>query len=172
MAKQSLPMTPARASGPPGSPVAPERSFAWLQGLLCGVAAALVPGPALLIGLLLAPGLLALMLDHAPGKPLARAVLLAGLAVAIGPIASLWHGGGGIGAALGMLGDPAILGLAWLAGAAGWLASELAPLFLKIALDGASAARAAHLKSERARLLEAWDLGAAADDQAAEGKPS
>lgn len=158
--------------GRPGSPAAPQRSFAWLQGLLCGVAATLVPGPALLVGLLLAPGLLALMLDQASGKPMARAVLLSGLAATIGPLASLWHGGGSVGAALTMLGDPGVLGLAWLAGAAGWLASELAPLFLKVMLDGTSAARAAHLKAERADLLEAWDLGVADGDQAGEAKPS
>ncbi len=167
MAKQSLSMPRTR----PVIPAAPQRSFAWLQGLLCGVAATLVPGPALLVGLLLAPGLLALMLDQAPGKPMARAVLLAGLAATIGPLASLWHAGGSVGAALTTLGNPAVLGLAWLAAAAGWLASELAPLFLKIAMDGASTARAAHLKAERARLLEAWDLGVA-DDQAAETRPS
>lgn len=168
MARQSLSAAPARAARPAAPP---QRSYAWLQGLLCGVAAALVPGPALLIGLLLAPGLFALLLDQAPGKPMARAVLLAGLAGSIEPLASLWNGGGGIGEALGMLGDPAVLGLAWLAGAGGWLASELAPLFLRVGMDGAAAARAARLRAERARLVEEWELDPGAD-QAADGKLS
>ncbi|MDA8049439.1 MAG: hypothetical protein M0002_05465 [Rhodospirillales bacterium] len=146
----------------------PGRSYTWLQGLLCGVAATLVPGPALLIGMLLAPGLVALLLDQAPGKPMPRAVLLCGLAAAIAPLASLWNSGGGIGAAFSMLGNPAVLGEAWLAGAGGWLLNELAPLLLRVAMDAAAAARAARLNAERARLVEAWDL-AADGDQAAAG---
>lgn len=152
-----------------------QRSYTWLQGLLCGVAAALVPGPALLIAFLLAPGLVGLLLDLAPGKPMARAMLLLGLAASIHPFGALWASGGGIGAALDVLGRPAVLGIAWLAGAGGWLLSELAPLFLKLAMDGAAAARAARLRAERARLVDAWEFAPGpnqAADQAAEGKPS
>ncbi len=154
-----------------GKAPSPQRSYAWLQGLLCGVAATLVPGPAFLIAFLLAPGLLALALDHAPGKPMARAVLLAGLAASVRPLGSLWSGGGGLGAALDMLGNPAVLGAAWLAGAGGWLASELAPLFLRVGMDAAAAARAARLRAERASLVEAWELDPGTD-QAGETKSS
>ena len=156
-----------------GKPAAPPRSYAWLQGLLCGVAATLVPGPALLVAFLLAPGLLSLLLDQKSGKPMARAVLLAGLAASVHPIGSIWAGGGGIGAALDMLGNPAVLGVAWLAGAGGWLVSELAPLFLRVGMDGAAAARATRLKAARTRLVEAWDLEPRAEaDQAGEARPS
>jgi hypothetical protein len=135
-----------------------QRSYAWVQGLLCGVAATLVPGPALLAGLLLAPGLVSLLLDQAPGKPMARAVLLCGLAAAVPPLAALWHGGAGVGAAIALAGEPAVLGTAWLAGAGGWLLNEFAPLLLRLGMDALAAARAARLKAERARLAEAWDL--------------
>jgi hypothetical protein len=138
--------------------VAPARSYAWLQGLLCGAGAVLIPGPALLIGLLLAPGLLSMLLDQAPGKPMARAVLLCGTAAAIPPLAALWHGVGGIGEAIALLGDPTVLGAAWLAGAGGWVLNEIAPLLLRVGMDAASAARASRLKAERARLAEEWDL--------------
>jgi hypothetical protein len=145
-----------------GSPLGrPEerRSYAWVQGLLCGVAATLVPGPALLAGLLLAPGLVSLLLDQAPGKPMARAVLLCGLAAAAPPLAALWHSGAGVGAAIALAGEPAVLGTAWLAGAGGWLLNEFAPLLLRLGMDGLAAAQAGRLKAERARLAEAWDLG-------------
>src|SRR5574340_1529437 len=98
----------------------PERSHAWLQGLLCGIAATVVPGPALLAGLLLAPGLLALLFDQSSGKPMARAVLLCGLAAAVPSLAALWHQGASIGAAFTLLGDPSVLGAAWACGAGGW----------------------------------------------------
>ena len=135
-----------------------ERSYAWVQGLLCGVAATLAPGPALLAGLLLAPGLACLLLDQAPGKPMARAVLLCGLAAAMPPLSALWHDGAGLAPAIALAGDPAVLGTAWLAGAGGWLLNEFAPLLLRLALDALAAAHAGRLKAERARLAEAWDL--------------
>jgi hypothetical protein len=159
-----------------GKSAPPERSYTWLQGLLCGVAATLVPGPALLIGLLLAPGLMCLLLDQAVGKPMARAVLLCGLAAAIPPLGALWHQGAGVGAAFALVGNPAILGAAWLAGASGWLLNELAPLLLRVAMETAATARVARLKAERTRCTDAWDLPAgdppsrdlrAAPDQAA-----
>lgn len=144
----------------------PERSYAWAQGLLCGVAAALAPGPALLTGLLLAPGLISLLLDQTPGKPMARAVLLCGLAAAIPPLAALWRGGAGLAPAIALAGDPAVLGAAWLAGAGGWLLNDFAPLLLKIGLDGLAAARTRRLKADRARLTEAWDLASGNEGEA------
>ena len=144
----------------------PEHSYAWLQGLLCGVAATLVPGPTLLAGLLLAPGLLALLLDQSHGKPMARAVLLCGLAATIPPLAALWHQGATVGAAFTLLGDPSVLGAAWACGAGGWLMNELAPLLLRMVMDAAAAARTARLKAERARISEEWDLAPAAKGQA------
>ncbi len=151
-------VTQAAGTKPPLGPPREQRSYAWVQGLLCGVAATLVPGPALLAGLLLAPGLVALLLDQAPGKPMARAVLLCGLAAAVPPLAALWHGGAGVGAAIALAGDPAVLGTAWLAGAGGWLLNEFAPLLLRLGMDAVAAARAGRLRADRARLAEAWDL--------------
>lgn len=136
-----------------------ERSYAWLQGLLSGVAAALFPGPALLAAFLLAPGLIALALDRSASKPAARAILLLGAAATIPPLVRLWHLGATLDGALTLLGDPALAGTAWLLGACGWLLDQFAPLLVHYALDAAATARVARLNGERARLVEAWDLG-------------
>src|ERR1041384_3722306 len=44
-----------------------QRSFVWLQGLLCGALATLATPTALLLGVLLAPAFLAIALDQAAG---------------------------------------------------------------------------------------------------------
>ena len=46
-----------------------QHSMVWLQGLTCGAVVTLAPGVAVLLGLLLGPGLLALLLDREPGTP-------------------------------------------------------------------------------------------------------
>ena len=53
-----------------------QRSFVWLQGLLCGALATLATPTALLLGVLLAPALLAIALDQDAGRPRARSIAL------------------------------------------------------------------------------------------------
>ena len=114
-------------------------SLAWLQGLLCG-------------------GMVALAFDRAPGRPVLRAVALCNLSACVGPVRAFWSSGHRLGAGLALIGDPRVLGLAWAAGAAGWLLCECLPLAVRVLLEAVTAARAARLRARRGRIGEAWSL--------------
>ena len=47
----------------------------------------------------------------------------------------------------------------------GWLLAEITPIAVRAALEALSIARAARLRAERARLVEAWGLETPAGDQ-------
>ena len=113
---------------------------------------------ALVAGVLLAPTVLAMALDRAPGKPTARPLLLLGLAASVRPLATLWTTGHRMDVAMDVLGDSAILATAWVAQAIAWLAAELAPLFVVLAMEAAAAARAARLRAARRHYEEQWDV--------------
>lgn len=130
----------------------------WMQGLGCGLVAALATPTAALAGGLLAPAIATIMLDRREGRALTRTVLLAGLAAAARPLATLWVGGHGMELALALLADPANLGLAWIAQGAGWLACEALPLAITASLNAQAAARAGRLRRVRAELQAEWDL--------------
>jgi hypothetical protein len=121
----------------------------WLQGL---------PAFALLLGVLLVPALVGVLLDRRPGRPVARAVFLAGAAFALAPAWRLFEGGDNLSAALDLLQDPRVLAPAWLAGATGWALCEILPMLLRVASDARAAARTAALQAEIEALREAWDL--------------
>ncbi len=131
----------------------------WLSGLTCGVVAAVAPGTAALMAGLLAPGIVALKMDREPGRPVARAVLLFGMAGCVQPVITLWNAGQTFGAAMSIVADPTVLGTAWGAAAAGWLLNQVAPLAVRIALEAATLARVTRLRATRARIAEAWGLG-------------
>ena len=113
---------------------------------------------ALVAGVLLAPTVLALALDRTPGKPTARPLLLLGLAASVRPLATLWTTGHRMDVAMDVLGNSAILATAWVAQAIAWLAAELAPLFVVLAMEAAAAARAARLRAARRHYEEQWDV--------------
>jgi hypothetical protein len=135
------------------------RSLVWLQGLACGALAALAPAAALRMALLLAPGIMALVFDRQPGRAIARTVLLCQLAACVEPVRQMWADGAGS----GFMPDPASLGTAWSAAAAGWLLTQLLPLGVNVALDAASLTRSARLQAARGRLVEEWGLEPPAD---------
>jgi len=130
------------ASAAPGR----KQSLVWVQGLLCGALVTLATPTALLVTVLLAPALVALAFDRAPGRPIARSVALCGLAACVDPVRTLWAAGHDLPTAVALLADLTVLGIAWTAGAAGWLA----------ALEALSLTRAAKLRSARARLVDEW----------------
>ncbi len=131
-----------------------------VQGLALG--AALVAAPALIVSILvlLAPGLLCLSADRAPGRPVARASLLAGLAFSVDPAWHLWTSGLGFDHAVALLGNISMLAPAWCAGAAGWLASELAPLGAHALIEAQTQRRKQTLIERRKQLIEEWNLPA------------
>lgn len=135
-----------------------RQSLIWLQGLLCGAMATLATPTTLLLTMLLAPSLLALALDRKAGRPKARSIALANMAASVAPLHSLWAGGHTMSAAIALLTDGGAVAGAWSAAAGGWLLAELAPVAVRAALDGTSAARATRLRAERARLSAAWGL--------------
>lgn len=135
-----------------------QHSTVWLQGLACGAVATLAPGFALLLALLLAPGLVTLLFDREPGRPVARSVLLSGLAASMPPLRALWAAGQSLAAALALMGDVEAVGTAWSAAAAGWLLAELTPLAGRLVLETLARARVARLRAERERLVETWRL--------------
>ena len=138
----------------------------WLSGLACGVLAAIAPGIATLAAGLLVPGAVALKLDREPGRPVARTVLTCGLAGCVHPVITLWNMGQSFDAAIAIVRDPATLGVAWSAAAAGWLLTQVAPLAVRAALEAAALARSTRLRAVRARVSETWGLNPAPSDQA------
>jgi hypothetical protein len=133
-------------------------SHLWLQGLVCGAVLAFATPVAVLVGVMLMPALAASLLDARPGRPVARAVGLAGAAFTVAPLWHLIQGGGGVPAALDVLADPAVLAPAWLAGACGWALCELLPVLLRGVASLNAHARLAALDAEEKALREAWDL--------------
>ena len=130
-----------------GFPRQRQHSLIWLQGLLCGALATLATPTAMLLGVLLAPGLLALVLDQDQGRPRARCILLCGMAAAIEPLRSLWTLGHTMATATALLGDVRNVGTAWSAAAGGWLLAEAAPVATRVALEAISIARSAKLRA-------------------------
>ncbi len=154
----------AKQQSLPGPARQRQHSLTWLQGLLCGAMATLATPTALLLGVLLAPALLAIMLDREPGRPRARAVGLCSAAAAVEPLRMLWTTGHSMAATTALLGTPRIVGTAWAAAAAGWLLAEATPVAVRAVLDAISMTRAARLRAERAKLAEAWGLGVPPQD--------
>ncbi len=130
----------------------------WLLGMGSGALATLATPTAVLAGVLLAPGLLALLLDPTPGRTAARPVLLCGVAASLHPLLALWDGGGGMDAGLGLAADLPTLGTAWAAQGLGWLACELSPLAVALVQTARVRAQAARLRAERVALEEEWGL--------------
>jgi len=139
-----------------------RHSLSWLQGLACGTLAALMPGMAVLLGVLLLPGGLALLYDRQAGRPVARTVLLCGAAAVVTPVLALWNGGNGLDVCLALLGDLRVVGTAWSAAAAGWILAEIAPVAALVVLEFSTQARAAQLRAERAALIAEWGFEEAA----------
>lgn len=144
---------PARAAGKGG-----KRSFVWLQGLICGAVATLATPLAILLTFLLAPGLIALVLDRSPGRPTARAVLLFGLAASVAPAKTLWEGGLTMPGCVDIMTDPIIFGTAWAAAAFGWLTGEAAPIIIELMQGSGRRLRAKRLAEARAKYAEEWGI--------------
>jgi len=158
-------MAKHKAAPTPGTKPQPrQHSLVWLQGLLCGAMATLATPTALLMGVLLGPALLAILLDHEPGRPRARSIALCSMAASIDPLRTLWTVGHTIATAMALLSNIRVVGLAWSAAAVGWLLAEIIPIGVRATLEGVSVARASRLNAERAKLVETWGLDAPQDD--------
>jgi len=128
----------------------------WLQGLLCGALATLATPTAVLLAVLLAPALAALAMDRVPGRPVARSVALCSLAGCVAPVRTLWAAGHTLSTAAALLAYLQPIGIAWTAGAFGWLLAELSPIAVRAVLEALGRARAAKLRAVRTRLVDEW----------------
>src|SRR6185503_18887582 len=105
-----------------------QHSLVWLQGLACGALVTLATPTAILLGVLLAPALLAVLLDSEPGRPKARSISLCNMVASVEPLHVLWTSGHSIATASALLGNLQVIGKAWSAAAAGWLLAEVLPI--------------------------------------------
>lgn len=131
----------------------------WAQGLACGGVLTFAPALGVLLAVLFWPVALAFVMDKAPGRPIARGVALCAAAAAVEPVRSAWSGGLGLNVSLALATDVPVVIAVWGAAAAGWLLTELAQPAVRALLEVATAARAARLTAERARLRAhfGWD---------------
>jgi hypothetical protein len=134
----------------------------WLLGLGSGLLLVTAAPLALLLGILLLPGVITWIADKAPDRAIPRLVGLAGLAASLHPVVGLIVDGGAWASALERMTDAGVLALAWAAQGGAWMAGELSPLVLRIALDALATAQIARLRARRNRVAEAWGLPPAA----------
>ena len=130
----------------------------WLQGLLCGALIVAFPAIGLLLGVLLAPGLAAILVDRSNGRVVARIMLLMGLTVAGHAVAALWHSGHMIAGSFELIGNLRLVVASWTAQACGWLLAELAPAIAAIVLETKARGRIARLRARRAAHEDEWSL--------------
>jgi hypothetical protein len=97
-------------------------------------------------------------MDDGPNRAMTRAVFLSGLAFTLGPLWKLIVEGRGMATAVDLIGDPAVLGAAWLAGACGWALCVVLPVILRSFGELRAAARMTALQAEAAALQAEWDL--------------
>jgi hypothetical protein len=131
-------------------------SVPWIQGAACGALLAFATPAAVLGGTLLAPAILAFVADQAPGRPVARVVLLFGGAVALGPLWHLLLSGDSMSTALDMMSDMATLAFAWIAAAFGWALCQVLPVLFEQTGRYAEAARVLAWRAELKRAEEEW----------------
>lgn len=113
---------------------------------------------AVLLGILLAPGVAVWALDRSPERGLARIVLLFGLAGVLRPLVHLWTGNAGWGAAITLASDSGVLAMAWGGQVLGGLLAEVGPSIMNIVLERKFRLQVAHLEAARSILETEWGV--------------
>jgi hypothetical protein len=134
-----------------------RRSWLWLQGAACGGLAAVAPGVACILAILLAPALLLYVTEQTQGRPVARTMLLMGAATTFRPLRIVWDHGLSLISGLDLLGDPAVPLLSWTACGAGWLIIELVTITASQVARAADNRTTSRLRDERDALEKEWD---------------
>jgi hypothetical protein len=124
--------------------------------MVCGVAAAVVPGTALVIAVLLAPAIAMYATEPTPGRPISRAMIFMGAASTMMPLRLLWEHGGTLDAALDLLSDPGRPLLSWFACGAAWFLGQLVEILTRFALDARARMAVRTMSAERDKLKEEW----------------
>lgn len=159
MATPNAPQDTAAAVAPPRlAGVAP-----WVLGLACGILVAIATPSAILAGTMLAPSALMLVFDKANGKPIARCMILCGLAASVRALVELWSGGHTITLALRLIADPDTLLFGWVSQAAGWVLVEIASLAMTLVQAVRVKSEIAAFRKARADLEQTWGIPPAAE---------
>jgi hypothetical protein len=148
----------ARKSPRAGSDSA-QGSRHWLYGLLCGVVLIAATPSALLAGLLLMPTVMAAVADRQPGRPIARAVLLFGLAGSCTPLNMLWRAGHGMDDAIAIGSDLHSIALAWVFQAGGWLLTQVVPMIIGLFAEAQDTLTLSRMRHRQQTLADEWDQG-------------
>ena len=135
-------------------------SVLWVQGLACGALLTFAAPTALVLAVLLAPALACSLGERGAGGGTARSVALYCGAAALRPLWRLWMQGDRLDAAFLALSDPAVLVLAWGAGACAWAMCQVIPVVVRTLWEARKLARARTIEAELARLQGEWDLAA------------
>ena len=129
-----------------------------LLGLATGGLRALSPDIALPLGILMLPGLVALILDRSPGCGVARAILLFPAAACLQPVLEAWYRCTGIDGCMAFLTGRPTLVRVWIAALGAWVLSQALPLGLKLHNDRRARLRRESLEAKRQALVEEWGL--------------
>ncbi len=129
-----------------------------IHGLLAGCVLMAMPSLVLLAAILLAPGLLCLAIETAPGRPNARAALLCASGFGTAPLWHLWQAGPSFAQALTIAATVTTLAPCWCAACAGWLAAEIVPFAIRLYIDTKSSALRTRLLDRRTELITEWNI--------------
>ena len=135
---------------------APRRSWFWLQGAVAGGVFVTIPGTALIIAVLLCPGIGVYITETTKGRPVGRIMLLMGSTALFVPLRLQWAHGNSLGSAMDILSDPGRPLLAWIACGAGWMVCELVQVCARYVLAAQSRHEVKELRREKATLAEEW----------------
>lgn len=129
-----------------------------LLGVIAGLVVSMTPDIALPLAILLLPGLIYLVVDRSSGWAVARTILLFQAAACVRPISQSWFECAGIDSCMSMLADVAVILRVWLAGAVGWIVSQILPLGLKLLNDMRLQRYRAEVERRRLQVKTEWGL--------------
>lgn len=129
--------------------------FGWI---LVGVAVVTAAAPAecLCAVVWLFPGLLTAMAERAPGRPLTRCLLLAGVAGSSPAFLAIWRAAPDLHTAALLAVSPPRLAAPWAAQAAAWLVTQCVGIAMSEVEKAAVAARVRTLEAARRRIMTEW----------------
>lgn len=144
-------------------PIAPEtKGKSKLSGKAIGTGVMLLPAVAvlmpsiILLGIGMAPAIVAYIVDRTRDKYLSITVGLLNVCGTMPALVRLWTDGQSYSSALRIAGDPFTMLIAYGAAAAGWGIYLALPLILTHYYAATSTSRLSTLHARQARLVEAW----------------
>ncbi len=129
-----------------------------IAGLCGGAIVVLSPDVAGAALVLLLPGLLVLLFDPTPGRPIGRTILLFEAAGCVRPLASTWLECDGLRHCVGMVtGTRTLLTILLFVGI-GVLLTAALPMVLQVVDTARTRVRLTRLAEERQRVVEEWEF--------------